>query len=115
MMAAQREPPNRTALLRVAQLYLNDAANTTCGAHTRYSAAMRALEALCEAGIGDEHDRILLDLWEASRYDIDAWPNAYQVAVVVLHVTKLIRSHANVQMANSSTFGDATKRCAGKN
>lgn len=54
---------------------------------------MRALEVLCELGVGDEHDEILIDLWEASRYDPSAWPSRYQVGVVVLHVTRLMRPH----------------------
>lgn len=53
---------------------------------------MNALGALCVAGIGDEHDQILIEMWEASRYDVDAWPNRYQVAVVVSHVAELMRA-----------------------
>lgn len=73
-----------------ARRYLRDAANVSCSTHTRYSAAMSALECLCLAGIGDGHDEILVDLWEASRYDVDAWPQLAQVAVVVAHVTGLL-------------------------
>lgn len=81
------------ALLRAARTYLRDAANTQLSPHGRYGAAMNALGALRLAGLGDEHDQILLDLWEASRYDVDAWPSRYQVAVVVMHVTDIMRSN----------------------
>lgn len=73
-----------------ARRYLRDAANVSCSAHTRYSAAMSALQCLCLAGIGDGHDQILVDLWEASRYEIGAWPDVAEVAVVVAHVTGLL-------------------------
>ena len=50
----------------------------------RYSAAIECVGCLCLAGIGDGHDEIMVDLWEASRYDVDAaWPQLAQVAVVV--------------------------------
>ena len=81
-----------SGLISAAHRYMRDAANTQLSPHGRYGAAMNALRVLCLAGVGDEHDQILVDLWEASRYDVDAWPSRYQVAVVMMHIAKLMRS-----------------------
>ncbi len=81
-------------LLWKARRYMRDATNATCSTHTRYAAAMSALTCLCLAGVGDDHDAILVDLFEASRHDVDAWPTAQQVAVVVAHVSSLLPNEA---------------------
>ena len=81
-----------SGLISAAHRYMRDAANTQLSPHGRYGAAMNALRVLCLAGVGDEHDQILVDLWEASRYDVDAWPSRYQVAVVMMHIAKLMHS-----------------------
>lgn len=83
-------------LVRVVRMYLSDAANAELSPHGRFGAVMNALEALCDAGIGDEHDRLLLEFWEARRYNVDAWPTRHQVGVVYVHVAKMLRSHGNV-------------------
>lgn len=84
--------------IQLARMYLADAANTELSPHGRFGAVMNALDALCQAGIGDEHDRLLTDFWEASRYKVDAWPTRHQVAVVHRHVVKLLHGWATAEV-----------------
>jgi len=98
--ASVQYPPSRERLVHAARRYLADASNSSLSTHGRYGAAMNALGALCVAGLGDEHDEILLDLWEASRYDVDSWPNRFQVAIVVFHVAQLLRAHGKTVEAD---------------
>lgn len=78
-------------------MYFDDAANWTLSPHGRYSAAMSALQALCAAGIGDDHDLSLVDFWEARRYDPQRWPSRHELAVVLVHVAALLEAQGAIR------------------
>lgn len=70
-------------LIAKARTYLEDALKTECSTHTRYSSAMSAIQCLYLAGVAEEVDGLSVDIWEASRYNVNEWPNEEQVALVV--------------------------------
>lgn len=70
-------------LVEKARTYLEDALNAECSTHTRYSSAMSAIQCLYLAGIAEEVDGLCVDIWEASRYNVNEWPNEEQVALVI--------------------------------
>lgn len=73
---------------------LNDARNRACSAHTRYSAACRALEVCCNTGIGDNTDRTTLSVWETRRCGeaMRQPPVERSVAAVVARVRALLEN-----------------------
>lgn len=73
---------------------LDDARNLTCSTHTRYSAACRALELCCDAGLGDNTDRTTLSVWATRRYweAIRQPPTERDVAAVIARVRALLEN-----------------------
>ena len=74
--------------LEAADMYLRDAA-VPMSTHGRFSAAIDALGCLCEAGIADDADKVLVAAWEDARYDPEKWPSEAQVTELVAHVVQV--------------------------
>lgn len=77
-------------LIAKARMYLQDALDTECSTHTRYSAAMSALQCLCLAGVAGESDATRVESWEATRYNAKKWPSALHVSLVIERVGALL-------------------------
>ncbi len=77
-------------LIKKAHTYLQDALNTGCSTHTRYSAAMSSLQCLCLAHIGEPVDSSCVALWETKRYDVDRWPSEEELEVAIHRVRVLL-------------------------
>lgn len=79
-------------LIGKSRKYLNDALNEECSLHTRYSAAMSALQCLFLAGVAEDVDAVFVETWEATRYEISKWPTDQQVRLAVERVKSLLKA-----------------------
>ncbi len=77
-------------LIKKARMYLQDALNTGCSTHTRYSAVMSCLQCLCLADIAESSDRSFVEQWETTRYDVDGWPDEGELEAAIDHVRLLL-------------------------
>jgi hypothetical protein len=80
-------------LVSVARRDLKDAANAANSMHTGTRLECARSRRFARRALADEHDQVLIKLWDASRYDRDAWPTRYKVGVLMLHVARLLRAH----------------------